>query len=62
MYLGFGLLTVGFLGYCLLFIVAPMFVGAVPPISGRIVDAVSGKPVAGMNVCLEATNHRLGNS
>jgi hypothetical protein len=27
----------------------------VPPISARVVDAVSGKPLAGMNVCLEAT-------
>jgi len=27
----------------------------VPPISAKVVDAVSGKPLAGMNVCLEVT-------
>lgn len=53
MYLGFGLLIVGFVAFVLV-TVAPMFVGAVPPISGRVVDAISGKPVAGMDVCLEA--------
>jgi hypothetical protein len=50
---GFGLLIVGFLAFVLVK-VASIFVGAVPPISGRVVDAVSGKPVAGMDVCLEA--------
>jgi hypothetical protein len=29
-----------------------VFVRVVPPISVTLVDAVSGKPVAGMNVCL----------
>jgi hypothetical protein len=28
----------------------------VPPISAKVVDAVSGKPLAGMNVCLEGTD------
>jgi len=63
MYLGVGLLIVAILGYALVFgfiayvvaSIAPIFVGAVPPISGRVVDAMSGKPVAGMDVCLEAT-------
>lgn len=63
MYIGLGLLIVGLLGCALLFgfiayvvaSIAPMFVGIVPPISGRIVDAMSGKPVADMNVCLQAT-------
>jgi hypothetical protein len=56
MYLGFGgfaLLIVGLVAFVLVK-VASIFVGTVPPISGRVVDAVSGKPVAGMDVCLEA--------
>jgi hypothetical protein len=31
-------------------------VHVVPPISARVVDAVSGKPLAGMNVCLVGTD------
>lgn len=53
LYLGFGVLIAGFVAVVLM-TVAPMFVGAVPPISGRVVDAISGKPVTGMDVCLEA--------
>jgi hypothetical protein len=53
-YLGFRRLIIGFVALVLT-IVALMSVGVVPPISGRVVDAMSGKPVAGMDVCLEAT-------
>src|SRR5271165_2902833 len=52
-YLGYGLFIVGLVVFVFV-MVAPMFVGVVPPISGRVVDAISGKPVAGMDVCLEA--------
>jgi hypothetical protein len=54
MYLGFRRLIIGFVALVLI-IVALISVGVVPPISGRVVDAMSGKPVAGMDVCLEAT-------
>ncbi len=54
-YLGCGLFIVCFVVLVLfLVIIAPLFVGVVPPISGRLVDAISGKPVAGMDVCLQA--------
>jgi hypothetical protein len=56
MYLGFlGLrrLIIGFVALVLI-IVALKSVGVVPPISGRLVDAISGKPAAGMDVCLQA--------
>jgi len=35
-------------------------VHVVPPISAKIVDAVSGEPLAGMNVCLEIAIRDLG--
>jgi hypothetical protein len=55
MYLGVGLLILAIFAFVLVIIVivAPMFVGVVPPISGRLVDAISGKPAAGMDVCLQ---------
>jgi hypothetical protein len=52
-FLGFRRLIIGFVALVLI-IVALMSVGVVPPISGRLVDAPTGKPVAGMDVCLEA--------
>lgn len=52
-FLGFRRLIIGFAALVLI-IVALMSVGVVPPISGRLVDAINGKPVAGMDVCLEA--------
>lgn len=36
---------------------AVLFVRIVPPRSVRVVDAVTGKPLAGMNVCLQAVNN-----
>ncbi|MGA2810623.1 MAG: hypothetical protein ABSG16_04435 [Candidatus Acidiferrum sp.] len=39
---------------------ASFFVGFVPPISGRVVDAVTGKPAATMSVCLEARVRDFG--
>lgn len=56
MYLGFmGLrrLIIGFVALVLI-VGALRSVAIVPPISGRLVDAISGKPAAGMDVCLQA--------
>jgi hypothetical protein len=53
MYVGLRRLIIGFVALVLI-IVALMSVGGVPPISGKLVDALTGKPVAGMDVCLEA--------
>src|ERR1700722_8139326 len=33
------------------------FIRIVPPRSVRVVDAVTGKPISGMNVCLKAVSH-----
>jgi hypothetical protein len=33
------------------------FVRAVPPISAKVVDAVTGKPVSGVNVCVQVSTH-----
>ena len=51
---GVSLLVLGFLvgaSYALLFI------RIVPPRSVRVVDAVTGKPISGMNVCFQAVSH-----
>jgi len=65
-YLGFSVLVVGLLSICwyvgseiLLFtkLSAPLitpFFGGVPRISGTVVDAVTGRPIQGMGVCLVA--------
>jgi len=39
---------------------AALFIRIVPPRSVRIVDALTGKPLAGMNVCMHATGSFLG--
>jgi len=64
-YLVFSVLAVGLLSICLLIgsvaylaeliapIIAPWF-GGVPQISGTVVDAVTGRPIPGMDVCLVA--------
>lgn len=51
-FLGFRRLVIGFV-VLILIIIALRSVRVVPPISGRLVDAVSGKPAAEMDVCLE---------
>lgn len=65
-YLGFSVLAAGVLSICLYIgfevflatnlaapLIAPWF-GGVPQISGTVVDAVTGQPVPGMDVCLVA--------
>jgi hypothetical protein len=44
---------------CSLF-VASLFVGIVPPISGTVVDAVTGTPVPGMSACLQSRVRDFG--
>jgi hypothetical protein len=39
---------------------ARLFVRVVPPLFGQVVDAVTGKPVKGMSVCLEAGTYAFG--
>ncbi len=34
-----------------------LFIRIVPPRSVRLVDAVTGKPIPGMNVCIQAVSH-----
>ncbi len=51
------LLFLIFLGAAFYMIV---FVRVVPPISGKLVDAVTGKPVPGMSVCLQVDADGLG--
>jgi hypothetical protein len=70
-YLGFSLLAVGLLSVFVLFglavylaamiapAVTPFFAG-VPRISGTVVDAVTGQPVPGMDVCLVARAQGMG--
>src|SRR5271168_4667695 len=41
-------------------VLASFFFGIVPPISGKVVDAATGKPVPAMNVCLEARVRDFG--
>jgi hypothetical protein len=53
-YGAWALLVLGLLVVSLYMVV---FVRVVPPISATLVDAVSGKPVAGMNLCLQVSFH-----
>jgi hypothetical protein len=43
------------LGFLAVALYAAFFIRIVPPRSVRIVDALTGKPLAGMNVCIQAT-------
>lgn len=36
-----------------------LFVHVVPPISGKVVDAITGQPVPGMKVCLQVDSDVL---
>lgn len=70
-YFGFFMLAVGFVSICLLIgsfaflaakivpVIAPMF-GGVPQLSGTLTDAITGQPVAGMDVCLIARSRGIG--
>jgi hypothetical protein len=43
------------LGFLAVALYAALFIRIVPPRSVRIVDALTGKPLAGMNVCMQAS-------
>ena len=58
-YVGLGLLILIIILLCGSFL-ASLFFGIVPPISGTVVDAVTGTPVPAMNVCLEARVRDFG--
>jgi hypothetical protein len=48
------------LGFIAASLYAAFFIRIVPPRSVRIIDAVTGKPLAGMRVCMQATGSDLG--
>jgi hypothetical protein len=48
------------LGFLVAALYAAFFVRIIPPRSVRIVDALTGKPLAGMSVCMQATGSNLG--
>jgi hypothetical protein len=37
-----------------------LFVHLVPPVSARLVDAITGKPVSAMNICLQVDSGAMG--
>ena len=41
---------------------AYLFVRVVPPISGKVVDAITGKPVPAVNICLQVDSGSMGHS
>lgn len=45
------------LGFLIGISYALLFIRIVPPRSVRVVDAVTGKPISGMNVCIQAVSH-----
>ncbi len=55
---------VGLLLVVPIFLIGALFVFScvrtVPPISAKVVDAITGKPVPGMSVCLQVENMNLG--
>jgi hypothetical protein len=55
---------VGFLLLVPFFLIGALFVlssvRVVPPISTKVVDAITGKPVPGMSVCLQVEGMNLG--
>jgi hypothetical protein len=48
------------LGFLVAAFYALLFIRIVPPISVRVVDALTGKSLAGVNVCMQATGLGLG--
>jgi hypothetical protein len=58
-YVGVALLALIFLLGALY---AYLFVRVVPPISGKVVDAITGKPVPSVNICLRVDTGGMGHS